>query len=241
MSDFQLFPTTHWSLVARAGEDPSAAQRDALGELLKRYLPAFRTYLMTKYRFPADQADDVAAGFVASRLVEQNLIGKADADRGKFRNFLMTALERYAIDQQRQDRAAKRGGGRDQDNVMDVGERASGRPGEDPAEAFDASWAREVIRTAVERMRAQTEQTRPDLWGVFADRVLGPTFDGTEPTAHAELVRRLGFKDEGQAANALQTAKRIFARTIRGVVAEYATTADEVDAEVGELMAALGR
>ena len=30
-----------------------------------------------------------------------------------------------------------------------------------------ASWAREVVRQAVERMRESTEKTRPDLWAVF--------------------------------------------------------------------------
>src|SRR5262245_3371008 len=91
MSDFQPFPTTHWSLVTAAGQDPSQAQRDALGKLLGRYLPAFHTYVVTRYRMPAERADDLVAGFVASRLVERGLVGRAEAARGKFRNFLMTA------------------------------------------------------------------------------------------------------------------------------------------------------
>ena len=109
----------------------------------------------------------------------------------------------------------------------------------DPATAFDRSWASEAVRQAVERMRQATEPARPDLWGVFADRVVGPAFDGSAPTAYADLIARLGFANEGQASNALHTAKRIFARALRGVVAEYALTADEVDAEVADLRAAL--
>jgi DNA-directed RNA polymerase specialized sigma24 family protein len=240
MAEFQLFPTTHWSLVARAGEDPSASQRDALGDLLKRYLPAFRTYVMTKYRLNRDRADDLVSSFVASRVVEKNLIGKAEVGRGKFRNFLMTALERYLIDQFREESAQKRGGDRVGEDIGDHADRLGDGEG-DPAAEFDAGWARQVVRQAVDRMRDATAQTRPDLWGVFQDRVIGPAFDGEAPTAYDELIQRFGFKDEGQAANALQTAKRIFSRILRGVVAEYAMTADEVDEEVGVLLKALGK
>jgi RNA polymerase sigma-70 factor (ECF subfamily) len=236
MSDFQLFPTTHWSLVARAGEDPSAAQRDALGDLLRQYLGAFRTYVMTKYHVSRDKADDLVAGFVASRVVERNLVGKAEVGRGKFRNFLMTALERFVIDQFREESAQKRGGGEVAKDIAELRDQIPGRSaGDDPAAAFAAGWARDVIRQSVDRMREATEKSRPDLWGVFSERVLAPVFDNAEPTAYDGLIGRLGFTDEGQAANALHTAKRIFARILRGVVAEYAMTAEEVDEEMAAL------
>ena len=236
---FQLFPTTHWSLVIRAGQDTSKVQRDALGQLLQRYLGAFRTFLIARHRLPRDQAEDLVQGFILSRLVEKNMIGKADADRGKFRNFLMTALERYVVDQFREANALKRQVNR---NVIDVQEHQNHLAGdaENPAAAFDVSWATEVIRQTIDRMRESTEKSRPDLWGIFSDRVIGPAFDNTTPSAYADLIQRLGFKDEGQAASALQTAKRIFTRILRGVVSEYAMTAREVDEEVGALLSALG-
>ncbi len=237
---FQLFPTTHWSLVARAGQDASESQRDALGELLGKYLGAFRTFLITRYRLPHDRADDLVQSFIASRIIEKNLVGKARAERGKFRNFLMTALERHATDEFRRESAQKRQGNREPTDVQDQQDRLAGE-GDDPAAAFDAAWATEVVRQAVEQMRRATETTRPDLWGVFQDRVLGPAFDGSEPASYGLLMQRLGFKDEAQAASALHTAKRIFSRILRGIVAEYAITAGEVDQEISEFMGALGK
>jgi RNA polymerase sigma-70 factor (ECF subfamily) len=238
---FRLFPTTHWSLVARAGQtDAAQAQRDALDALLRRYLPAFRSFLIARYRIPRDKADDWVQGFVASRLVEKNLIGKAEASRGKFRNFLMTALGRYAIDQLREESAQKRQGDRRHADVQDQQDQLAGAANEDPAAAFDASWATRVVAQAIEQMRQATSATRPELWAVFHDRVIGPAFDGSNPSSYAQLIGRLGFKDEGQAANTLHTAKRIFARVLRGIVAEYALTAEDVDQEIAELMQALG-
>ena len=52
-------PTTHWSLVARAGFTDNEARRDALGELLTRYLPALRAHLIHSKRLTDDEADDV--------------------------------------------------------------------------------------------------------------------------------------------------------------------------------------
>ncbi len=236
---FQLFPTTHWSLVMRAGADPSVAQRDALGDLLRRYEGAFRTFVMTRHRLPRERAEDLVQGFILSRVLERNLLARADAGRGKFRNFVMTALERYAVDQFREAAALKRAGDRAGVDVQAYQDALPGPADGDPAAAFDASWASAAVRQSVERMRAATEVTRPDLWGVFSDRLLGPAFDGAEPTAYADLIARLGFADEAKAASGLQTAKRIFARILRGVVAEYALTADDVDQEIDDLKAAL--
>ena len=53
------FPTTHWSLVARAGRDATEVKRQALGELLVRYLPALRAHLVYGKRLSPEDADDL--------------------------------------------------------------------------------------------------------------------------------------------------------------------------------------
>src|SRR4051794_36682601 len=92
------FPTTRWSLVARAGESGDAAEaarREALGVILGRYLPALRAHLLAR-RVPAGWVDDLLQGFIADKVIEYNLLGYADRGRGKFRTFLLTALDRFA-------------------------------------------------------------------------------------------------------------------------------------------------
>jgi hypothetical protein len=53
------FPTTHWSLVARAGQDGGDARREALDQLLRRYLPALRAHLIFGRRMPPEDAASV--------------------------------------------------------------------------------------------------------------------------------------------------------------------------------------
>ena len=78
------FPLTQWSLVGLAGQTTSDGQREALGILLRRYLPAMKTYLVLQRRLSPDQADDLLQEFVVSKVLEQRVIDRSDRDRGKF-------------------------------------------------------------------------------------------------------------------------------------------------------------
>jgi hypothetical protein len=79
------------------------------------------------------------------------------------------------------------------------------------------------------------------VWGVFEARLLGPLLHGAEPTDYEELVGRFGLASAAQASNVLMTGKRMFARIIRAVVGEYALGDEEIESEIRELYAVLGR
>src|SRR3954452_18501690 len=90
------FPSTQWSVVGRAGSGANDdARRRALATLLARYLPALRSYLRAKHRVDPDRADDLVQGFLTDKVLEQDLIRQADRGRGRFRTFLLTALDNY--------------------------------------------------------------------------------------------------------------------------------------------------
>ena len=107
-----LFPTTHWSLVGRAGGGADAGQQGAaLVELLTRYMPALRLHLIARKRMDEHRADDAMQAFLASKILEQGIIERAEKEKGKFRTFLLTALDRFLISEIRKDSAIKRGAG----------------------------------------------------------------------------------------------------------------------------------
>ena len=218
-----------------AGGDPEAARR-ALGDLLARYLPAMRAHLVLERRIREDAADDILQGFVSGDVLEKNLVARADRGRGKFRTFLLTALNHYVWHRARHERAAKRSP-RDGGPHLALDEDMAGAAAAPAAsDAFDVAWAREVVREALKRMRAECEQSlRPWLWALFEGRVVAPAMDGAEPLAYEEMVRRFEFQSLSQATNALVTAKRMYARTLRAVVAEYAADKAEVEEELREL------
>ena len=76
--------------------------------MLKQYLPALRAHLISEKRFAIELAEDLLQGFVADKIIEQNLLEHAREGRGKFRSFLLTTLNNYVISKHRSETAATR-------------------------------------------------------------------------------------------------------------------------------------
>jgi len=237
----ERFPTTAWSLVAQVGREDAEEKREALGRLLVRYLPALQAHLVYGKRLPPERADDLIQEFVAGKIIEKDLIARADRQLGKFRTFLLTALDRFVMNQFRDERAKKRAPS--DAAVVALDERQDGsQTTRHPSEAFDIAWARGIVSQALQRMRVECESSgRDDVWGVFECRVVGPTLEGSKPVDYRELVRRFGFQSPSQASNALITGKRMYARALRAVVGEYADGPQEIESEIEELREILAR
>lgn len=221
-------------MVDGAAQEPPSEKRPALSELLWLYLPALRAHLIERKGICPEQADDLLQEFVSKKFLEGNLPGKANPARGKFRTLLLTALDRFVISTHRSAALQTGGVSRAQSTDPAVLEAliGDGRP----ASIFDTTWARAVIDQTLQRMEAHCRSTkRPDIWGVFQYRVLHPTIEGRPAPGYEELVGRFGFQSPAQASNVLMTAKRLFARLLRKVVADYAGPASSVEEEIRDL------
>jgi len=239
----RCFPSTHWSIIESVEREDVRGQRPALSELLRRYLPALRAHLVIRRSVDPDQVDDVLQAFVSSKLLEADLISRADRARGKFRTLLLTSLDRFVISRQRHDRAEKRGAGRTEslDAAPEPPELREDHDRAREADAFDVEWARQILREAIARTRDQCEADgRLDVWGVFECRVLRPALDGSEPAEYRRVVERFGVRSPTQLWNAVRTGKLLFARVLRAVVAEYAPP-EQVEQELAELRAVCAR
>jgi RNA polymerase sigma-70 factor (ECF subfamily) len=234
------FPVTDWSLVGRAGHAALGTKREALGLLMIRYFPALKAHLIHRRGFSPDKADDLLQEFVTSKILEKDLIAHARHDAGKFRTFLLTALDRFVFNCVRDERAKKRSP--QEGRMVSIDARADYLESEgEPAEAFHVAWAQNVISQALQRMRQECEVSgRPELWGVFESRIVGPLLHDKEPADYSQLVTRFGFRSPMQASNAVVTAKRMYARVLRAVIGEYADD-DEIEVEIDELKSILSR
>lgn len=236
----QRFPTTSWSLVALAGNDADHSVREALGQLLTRYLPALRAHLVCSKRLAPDKANDVVQDFVARKILEKDLVARADRDLGRFRTFLLTTLDRFLLNQIRDAGARKRAADEGSEDLGERVEMLSVNSG--PSDAFALEWARGVLAEAVKRMRDHCENTdRMEVWGVFELRILDPILKGAEPADYRELVERFGLRSPSQASNVMITGKRMYERVLRSVVAEYARDERDIDEEIDELRETLAR
>jgi DNA-directed RNA polymerase specialized sigma24 family protein len=237
---WEPFPETSWTAIGEVWAEGPDGPRHALGALLQRYMPALRARLVIEKGIAPDKAGDLLSGFTADKILERNLISRADRSRGRFRTFLLTALDRYVVDEHRAAAAEKR---KPADGAVvslnGLGDQELPRNSDDPSAASEVAWAREVLAEAIRRMEAQCRtDDRPELWEVFRCRVLDPALEGADPLPYDKFVSTFGMKTPVQAANALVTAKRLFARLLKSVVAEYADGA-AADQEIADLRAIL--
>jgi RNA polymerase sigma-70 factor (ECF subfamily) len=229
----EAFPSTRWPLVHRAGDRAQPEGNKALDELLRNYLKPLRRYLTRVRRIPADEADDMLQEFLSQKVLEQNLIGRADPERGRFRSFLLKSLNWFVTDRLRQARTPDASLSNDEQP-----EPVDGAPS--PEALFDVEWGRQVLSDAVERTRRQCLQSkRSDVWAVFEARVLGPALGGSAPMPNDRLAQRLRLRATAEVSNLLVTAKRMFGRNLRAVVAEYVRDPLGVEEELADLRAAM--
>jgi DNA-directed RNA polymerase specialized sigma24 family protein len=234
------FPDTSWTQVQLAGGNSGGVRGEALEALLRNYYPALLSHLVVVRRLSEADAKDVLQGFVVGHILEKDLIGQARRNMGsRFRSFLLTALDRYLIDQMR--RAGRKKRCADEQVQLDEGlDLEAETP--DTSELFDVVWARALVREACRRVCEEcTAKGCPKRRQVFEQRLLLPMIDGCAAVPYGELVDRLEISSPAEAANLLTTVKRMFVRHLRDLIAEYTPEPGDIDEELRQLRVTLGK
>ncbi len=227
-------PQTRWSLIARAAEE----DRDALGALLRLYIPALRSYLVFGKGIQPHDADDIVQSFLVQKVLSRPLIASARQDRGRFRSLVLSALDNFCIDWWRRGKQRVERDAVPLDDELVQQQEAPAVP-----QPVETHWAAEVIREALRRMEEHCRATdQVDCWEIFSARVLGPALDGKRPESYASMVGRLQVASPREAANRLTTAKNMFKRCLRQTIEGYVRSRpEEIDEEMAELKKILNR
>ncbi len=232
MGESGTYPTTIWTEVRRVGQADTEAAVLALDHLLQRYYSPLRQHLEYKFQLSEDRAMDLLQSFVWKKVLLSSIISQAKAERGRFRSFLLKALDNFVRSEMRR---------REILTEPFEGEESEARvPGNSTTpDPFDFAWAEAVLEQTLREMQAQcvlSERGR-QIWEVFEMRLLDPLLKGSEPIAYKEMISRIGLTNDVEAGNCLVTAKRMFQRQLRLIIAEYVEDAREVEDEIQELMA----
>ena len=150
------FPTTHWSLLARATVDGETEARAALGELCRRYWLPLNQFIRSR-GYPEAEAADLTQEFLV-HLLEHSALRKPDPHRGRFRSFLLGALTKFLSHERDRRLSLKRGGQSPHVSMDTLGEGVSGPPPESEVASFDRSWALTIVRAAMARVEREYEQ-----------------------------------------------------------------------------------
>lgn len=151
------FRTTHWSIVVAARNDSkndSETRRASLEDLCSAYWMPLFVYLRRKGISPNDSADYVQGFF--SELIEKDFVKAVDQERGRFRWFLMSAVNRFVAKQIERNQTIKRGG---QKTLLSIDVQTAERDyrnepvdGWTAEKIFDRRWALSVLKQTLDSL-----------------------------------------------------------------------------------------
>jgi RNA polymerase sigma factor (sigma-70 family) len=231
------FVTTHWSVVLSAGGKDTTRSRTALARLCQTYWYPLYAYVRRRGHSSHD-AQDLTQEFFA-RLLARDSLAAADPSRGRFRSFMLAAMNHFLANEWDKARAQKRGGGCEilsldlaaAENRYDLEPADSASPDK----AFDRQWALalldEVLTQLEEEYRSEGKAT------LFA--ALKQTLTGTrESQPYAFLADQLGM-NEGAVKVAVHRLRKRYRELLKAEIGNTVTTPEETSEELRYLFATL--
>ncbi len=233
----EAFLTTHWSLVEgiRSSED---RDRALIGLLLEKYWRPVYCYLRRK-GYPNEDAKDLTQGFFHEIVLNKNLVDRADQAKGRFRCFLLHALNQYVLNERDKQHAQKRrpkGGFVSLDALGAIAEPLV-IPELPPDDSYNYAWLSALLDEVIEEVRTRCVQENLTIhWKLFHERIIRPILEDAEPPCFAELRRRYRLENDKQASNMVITVQRRFQLALKSHVRRTVLAEDQIHEELAELM-----
>jgi RNA polymerase sigma-70 factor (ECF subfamily) len=226
-------------VVLAAGKTVSPQSRAALEQLCSAYWYPAYAYLRRWGHAPHD-AQDLTQDFFA-RLLEGNSLENVSPAKGKFRSFILAALNYTRANAHLHARAHKRGGGEEIFSLDDeAGEEQFQR---EPASAlstedyFEKQWATTFLERGLQRLREEyTAAGKSILFKKLQLFLSTSTASGQYSAAAAELEM-----NANAVAVAVHRLRHRYRELIRLEIAETVAASDDIEEEMRFLRSALSR
>jgi len=233
------FAKTQWTLVLAAGEGSDRPEaRAALAELCRTYWYPLYAYVRRR-GYPLHEAEDLTQEFF-SLLLERNWLAGVRPEKGRFRTFLLTAMQRFLATRWHRDRAQKRGGGlAPLPLAIDDAERRYAHEPADPITPemlFERRWALTVLENAFGALRSEMERAGRGAQFETYQALLWPD---AHRLSQAEGAARLGVGVDALKM-ALLRLRRRFREILRAQLAATVESDAEVDEEIRHLFRIFG-
>jgi RNA polymerase sigma factor (sigma-70 family) len=234
-----VFATTHWSVVLAAGRDDTPQSAEALETLCRTYWYPLYAYIRRRGYSPADAQDLTQDLFV--QLLRKNYPARADPAKGRFRNFLLHALNQFLADVRERALTLKRGGGQ---FIISLDEGAA----EDryrlevagaltPETLFERRWAQTVLDRALMRLRAEfVTEGKGEAYEVLQAFEPGDQ----SPLSYADAAVRLGVS-ESAVKSTIHRLRQRHRELVREEIAHTVPTVADIDDELRYLVSVLRR
>ena len=233
------FVSTRWSLLLAAANGPGDAEtiRAAWEDLYRVYCYPVYAFIRRRH-YPRPAAQDLTQDFFV-HLVEKGTLSRADPDKGRFRTFLLGALEYFLADAARREHAQKRGGGSrfvflDDPDTAEHDYALAAPVWTTPERLFDARWAAAVLGVVFRRLREEmTRGGKERLFEALQDYVVGAEEAPLQQTADALGLTLPALK------SSIHRLRVRYGALLREEVARTVVNPADVEAEMHHLRTAL--
>ena len=233
----EWFPTTHWSVVLSAKQIESALSAEALERLCTGYWYPLYAYVRRKGYSPHD-AQDLTQEFFAG-LLKGNFLASVEQRKGRFRTFLLVALENFLAKQWARANRQKRGGGV---RLLSLEETdAEGRYLREPVDLtsaqtlYERRWAMTLLDRALDHLKQECVAGGHAALFECAKNLLS---GDREECSYAELASKLDMT-EGAFKVAVHRLRNRYGRLLRKEIADTVASPDEVEDEIRVLFSVL--
>ena len=231
------FQTTRWTEIINARTLDETHQKKAISELLKKSWKPVYCYLRRK-GYSDDTSKDMTQGFFHEVVLGRDLIQQASPEKGKFRTFLLTALDRYATDVYRKENANKRSPDgqmislemADPDTPLEIQAEL------EPDQIFNYVWASEILHQVLQEVQEYCSvNDRQAYWNVFYAKTVAPILDGGDTPALNDLCEKYGISDEAKASNMIAYVKGRFRSTMMKCLRQFVESETELEDEFNDM------
>jgi DNA-directed RNA polymerase specialized sigma24 family protein len=231
------FVTTQWSVVRTAGDTVTAVAQEALEKLCLTYWYPLYAYVRRKGH-DEHESQDLTQEFFA-RLLARNDLSALHPSRGKFRAFLLGAINHFLAKEWRKAGALKRGAGQmplSLDTALAeqrYGAQAAVESA--PERLFDRRWAETVLERAAKQLRDEfSGEGRDSLFRELNVFLSAPAGAGD----YAAVASRLQMT-EAAVAKTVERLRRRYRDLVRSEIAQTVSTPAELEEEMRYLLEVL--
>ncbi len=227
------FTETRWSLVLAAGSQSSPQATAALEILCRTYWYPIYSHVRRR-GYAAPDAQDLTQEFLA-RLLRNHSFARVDRAKGKFRTYLLAAVNHFLADEWDKTRTQKRGGGETLLSLDEDGfERKYGQEMAldlSPEKLYDQQWATILLEQGIKRLREEFTAAGK----AFKFELLKPFLtQEAAPGMYDTLAGKLQLSVSSIAV-AVHRLRQRYRELVRAELAQTVSSPAEVDEELRHL------
>jgi DNA-directed RNA polymerase specialized sigma24 family protein len=231
------FATTVWQVVTQAGSAETTQAMVALDQLCRAYWHPLYCYVRRRGHAPND-AQDMVQGFF-TEMIAANPFQKLSADKGRFRAFLLAAMNYFMSGDYDHRRAARRGGGA---VTFSLDEPAAEKLylqvpsiALSPEKEFDRRWALAVLERALNALASQyVSGGKQQLF----EKLQPFLTDGTGRCDYSKVAAELKMAPNAVAV-CVHRLRHRYQELVRAEVSATVAVVGDLEAEMRELIDAI--